>query len=150
MGADKILDNLYMGSAPPTDSVDLSNDFDCLVLSAIEFQPPNHYYKGLDIHRALINDDGSPMTFQEMQYAIRASSYVIKRLNEGKRVLVTCWQGRNRSGIITALTLVFGYGKNPQEAISMIRSARGPKAMGNDYFISFLNEFYDFKNRRKS
>lgn len=146
MGANKIIDNLYMGGAPPTDSVDLSKDFDCLVLSAIEFQPPDHYYKGVNIHRALINDDGSPMTFKEMQYAIRAASYVIKKLNEGKRVLVTCWQGRNRSGIITALVLTFGFGKTPEEATSMIRSARGPSALGNEYFNSFLNEFYRFKN----
>jgi protein-tyrosine phosphatase len=146
MGANKIIDNLYMGSAPPTDSVNLSKDFDCLILSAIEFQPPDHYYKGLDIHRALINDDGSPMTFKEMQYAIRAASYTIKKLNEGKRVLVTCWQGRNRSGIITALVLTFGYGKTPTESINMIRDSRGSGALGNDQFVSFLNEFYRFKN----
>ncbi len=95
-----------------------------------------------------MNDDGSPMTSNEMKIAICTAGKVINRLNAGGQVLVTCRQGRNRSGIVAALALCEGPHKFTYNlAVNRIRSARGPGALRNDYFLHFLQKF---SNRSKS
>lgn len=139
--ATQILGNLWMGSAPPI-GLGVAQHFDHLVLCAKEYQLPPECFPGVEVIYAPMNDDGSPMTAEEMQIAIRAAGKVIRRLVDGRRVLSTCRQGRNRSGIIAALALCLGPPKlNPAKAVSKIRFARGPGAMVNKDFLWFLNEF---------
>ena len=55
----------------------------------------------------------------------------------GKRVLIRCQAGWNRSGLIMALTLIKA-GAQPQEAINLIRKKRVPEALSNRYFERFI------------
>jgi protein-tyrosine phosphatase len=55
----------------------------------------------------------------------------------GKRVLIRCQAGLNRSGLVLALTLI-REGFTPQEAIDLMREKRGPDAMCNPIFESWL------------
>ena len=55
----------------------------------------------------------------------------------GKRVLIRCQAGLNRSGLVTALVLI-REGYSPEEAISMIRERRSPDALFNRQFVEFL------------
>ena len=55
----------------------------------------------------------------------------------GKRVLIRCQAGLNRSGLVTALVLI-REGFSPEEAISMIREKRSPDALFNRQFVEFL------------
>jgi len=55
----------------------------------------------------------------------------------GKRVLIRCQAGLNRSGLVTALVLI-REGFSPEEAISLIREKRSPDALFNRQFVEFL------------
>ncbi len=58
-------------------------------------------------------------------------------LDEGKRVLVHCQAGLNRSSFVTARALMLR-GKTADEAIDLIRSKRSPLCLCNDHFRQHL------------
>ena len=128
-----------MGGCPPPD-FPVRRHFDCLVLSAREYQVPG-LFPGVPAVRVALNDDGSPMTKEEGVEAVRAAGRTIRWLNDGLKVLVTCFAGRNRSGLVTALVLCKGMGASPDQAIAAIRKARGPEAFRNQYFEAFLRAY---------
>jgi len=55
----------------------------------------------------------------------------------GKKVLIRCQAGWNRSGICTALVLMMA-GYDPKEAIDLIRARRSPHALCNADFVRYL------------
>jgi protein-tyrosine phosphatase len=55
----------------------------------------------------------------------------------GKKVLIRCQAGINRSGLITALVLIRD-GHTPREAIALIRSTRCEAALTNSHFEEYL------------
>lgn len=55
----------------------------------------------------------------------------------GRTVLVRCSGGLNRSGLVVASALV-RLGHGPEEAIALVRRARGPWALTNPAFVSHL------------
>lgn len=136
----QVLDNLWIGSAPPIGWA-VSEHFDCLVLSAVEYHPGPTCFPRVDTMAVPLNDDGSPMRKEEMSEAVRAAGKVIGWLRQGKRVLVSCYQGRNRSGLICALVLCKARGMTPKQAVAAVREARGPSALQNRYFLRFLKEY---------
>jgi protein-tyrosine phosphatase len=135
-----------MGSAPPI-GLGVAQHFQHLVLCAMEFQLPPELFPGVNVIYAPMNDDGkTPMSVEEMKIAVRTAKQVVDHLEHGDNVLVTCRQGRNRSGIVTALTLCMGPPQQtPQQAIARIRMARGYGAMRNRDFNSFLLRFYKYQ-----
>ncbi len=136
----RVAGNLWIGSAPPI-GWSVSQHFDCLVLSAMEYLPGPTCYPKVKTLTVALNDDGSPMRKDEMAAAVKAAGKVISWLAEGKRVLVTCHQGRNRSGLICALALCKGRGMSPGRAVRTVRAARGENALRNPYFVRFLNAY---------
>lgn len=57
----------------------------------------------------------------------------------GKRVLIRCQAGLNRSGLVMALVLI-REGYTPAEAIDLIRAGRGDSALCNPIFEQWLLE----------
>ena len=58
-------------------------------------------------------------------------------VEDGRRVLVRCSGGLNRSGLVVALAL--GHlGHEPDAAMALVRDARGPWALTNPGFVSHL------------
>ncbi len=55
----------------------------------------------------------------------------------GKRVLVRCQAGLNRSGLVMALVLI-REGYTPEQAVALIRQNRGDIALCNDTFVRWL------------
>lgn len=55
----------------------------------------------------------------------------------GKRVVVNCSAGLNRSGLLMGRTLI-ELGHPPAEAVELVRRARGPHALSNVAFAKFL------------
>lgn len=55
----------------------------------------------------------------------------------GKRVLIRCQAGLNRSGLVTALVLIRD-GYTAEEAIALLREKRSPQALFNKQFVNFL------------
>lgn len=131
--ATRIAPKLYQGSYPVTA---LRPMFDVLVLCAKELQHRSPE-PGLTIVHCPLEDDGSPMTRSEWYRAYTTSEVVARYLAGGKRVLVTCAAGRNRSGLVCALTLYRLTALDGEQCIQQIQ-ARRRDALQNDFFVAAL------------
>lgn len=60
-----------------------------------------------------------------------------KDWKSGKQVLIRCQAGLNRSGLVMALVLLLD-GHTPEQAIRLIRRQRGPAALCNYTFETFI------------
>lgn len=124
---------LAIGSAPPPGS---PLRFDLLVLTAMEYQPPADTFPGLHLLYVPLDDADIPAT--DIDRARRAGCVCADFVRKHKRVLVTCYQGRNRSGLVTAFALKeLGY--TTRAAVSTIRAVRGSDALSNPWFVRALN-----------
>lgn len=122
--------------------------YDLIVLCAEEFQPeahlivrerfPNDTRPEPKVLYAPNDDSENPLTRAQLTIAIGASRVVAKSFREGKKVLVSCMQGRNRSGLVTALALHRLYGMAGERCRGYIR-ARIPHALTNPSFNKFLD-----------
>lgn len=117
-------ERLAQGSAPPRG---VRLPFDVIVLAAMEYQPelPGHEVWHVPL------DDGPPPSTTERAWIRAAARGVAQRVRAGQRVLVTCWQGRNRSGVIAGLALV-DLGHPGPRAAELIRRTRN--GLTNPYF----------------
>ena len=101
--------------------------FDTIVLAAMEYQP---LLPGYTVLRVPL-DDGPPPDKATRMRIRHAAREIADRVRLGQRVLVTCWQGRNRSGVLAGLALTM-LGMSPHEAIRRIRTSRD--GLTNLYF----------------
>lgn len=142
--ADLVAGSLYQGSAPKR-TRGLHKTVDAICFAAWEYQPPR-WWQSVRVLRALLDDSGLPMTKKEKYQAIRVSRDVRKLLDFNKVVLVTCHSGFNRSGLICAMALMLPACRksntpsnlSSSEAIGLVKRARGPRALSNEYFVQFI------------
>lgn len=120
-----------------------SGTFDLVILCAAELEEMFRCLPERE-HPKIIyasNEDGPSLTKRQIKTASAAAGQAVRAYREGKRVLITCAAGRNRSGLVTALSLHFATGCGGRMAIEIIRARRnacGP-ALSNDVFAKFLN-----------
>ncbi len=126
---------LWMGACPPFDR-DLP-EIDMLVLCAREIQPKASEiaYRG-QVLRCPLPDDR--LTTDEMHAAVAAAKTVATARVAGRRVLITCMQGRNRSGLVTALSLGMTTRASPAQIIELIRKRRRHDALSNPHFCQII------------
>lgn len=98
--------------------------FDTLVLCAKEWQIPGHLYSGVEVLHAPFDDNMNGPTAGELETAVSAADRVSRRLEAGKKCLVTCYAGRNRSGLVCALALSATTGMSPAQAGEIVRAKR--------------------------
>jgi hypothetical protein len=78
-----------------------------------------------------VPDAGASATIADLAERVAAA------VTDGRRVLVRCSGGLNRSGVVVASALVrLGYPTD--EAVAAVRRARGPWALTNPGFVAFL------------
>jgi protein-tyrosine phosphatase len=148
MGANRVIGNLWQGSAPP-ESDELCNDFDCLVLCAIEYQYPTKF-PGMELEKIPLHDDGVHiLSLEEKKNTLQLAKRVCDWIQNEKRVLVTCAQGLNRSGLVVGLTMLF-HDVPLDKTIQMIRKARGEHALSNSDFVDFLTVVSGHVNKFKT
>lgn len=128
-----IAPRLWIGSAP-THGMDMP-DFDVLVLCAEEFQPDRTQFHGVTI-RCPIPD--AVLDNSQLARALIAAKATAEGLAVGRRVLVTCMAGLNRSAFVAALALGRLTRKGADEVISIVRTRRHPQALSNQYFVTIL------------
>jgi hypothetical protein len=87
-----------------------------------------------EIRFGIYDSDVDHFDLGELFDVVRATHADWKR---GKRVLVRCQAGWNRSGLVTALVLMRD-GMGAQEAIDLIRDRRSDQALCNREFVRFL------------
>jgi protein-tyrosine phosphatase len=126
---------LWIGSQPRPRA---AGHFDVIVLCAEELQ--NIPLQGAHVVKAPL-DDYKP-TAREVQTALSAARTVHILRKRGKRVLVTCAQGVNRSSLVAALALMAD-GMPAETAVHRIRALRKPPngmtPLTNPYFVELLN-----------
>jgi protein-tyrosine phosphatase len=142
-----IVPDLAQGAFPGEDSIgragqfdkSIFSTFDVVVLCAEELQPRIQSPPGKEIFNLPMDDDIYRPVPEEVADILHDAA---KRLTTycayGHKVLTTCAEGRNRSGIITALILMYGYSMPPTEAIKLIRRKRPKGCLGNPMFEQFL------------
>lgn len=105
--------------------------YDMIVLCAQEFQPELPNFRGM-VLRPAFDDTWEPTTL-ELARAIAAAALVATAVQAGRRVLVTCRAGWNRSGLVTGLALG-RMGLSGDTIVNLIRQARGEDALCNPTF----------------
>jgi hypothetical protein len=127
---DEVVPGLFQGDFPDED-VDWSR-FDDVVSMTEDLPPVRLRRGGLWLH--VPTWDGEVEDATGIRDAART---VADRVTAGRRVLVHCWMGLNRSGVVSARALMF-MGITVGDAIAAVRAARGENALFNGYFVQWL------------
>lgn len=144
--ATRIAPRLWMGAHPPHGQALRQAGFSTLILCAKELQEPPAFWPGIAVLGAPLDDSGMPMLPIEKVTALSAARCAAESLHADHRVLVTCAQGRNRSGLVAALALHMLYGMSGDDCRAWIKRQRDPmlphgrEALANTYFTQFLRE----------
>lgn len=127
---------LWIGAAPPFDRH--IPEFDVLVLCAAELQPMAVGFQG-SIIRCPIPD--SVLSQRETNRALVTGRTVAGCLLSGRRVLVTCAAGRNRSALIAGLALGLATRMTPSAIVALIRMRRSSECLSNPYFVEVMTTY---------
>ncbi len=112
-----------------------------LVLAAAEYRPPATEFSGLElVIHAPLTDLMRPPTPLELANAWRASLDVADAVRAGRQVIVTCWEGRNRSALIVAFAMLQLSNDKPDEVIRRLRVLRAD-SLSNLWFVDEILRF---------
>ena len=118
--AANITTRLWVGCRPPADR-DLP-EFDVLVLCALEYQPNPVAFHG-QVMRCPLPD--AQLTDHQVAHALMVARAVATSLTSGRRVLISCANGLNRSTLVAALALMLVTRMGADELVELIqRTAR--------------------------
>ncbi len=138
--ANEIAQHLWMGSRPPPGPQLRRCAVDVVVLCAFEYQPDDAWYPGVRVERITLND--AELSGAEALEAFQLGAQLAREVkHRQRRVLITCSQGRNRSGLITALALTQLTGCSGLEACQLVRARRQSPfgaALTNHHYIEAL------------
>lgn len=139
-----IIPNRVAQGGYPGPDARVFGSFDTVVFSAEEAQPRFRLPSGKLALYAPLDDD----IYRPLPRAVGAELHPLAvnlatQARGGRKVLITCMQGKNRSGLITALTLLKLYPTwTPEQAIAIIRRNRklpdGSQALGNTMFEMYI------------
>ena len=135
---------LCMGDATDAVAALSGSRFHLVVFCAKEFGPPPQVFKDPRERRAKVYYcplDDAVITKDEAFLASRAADVVLQALRSSQEVLVTCMQGRNRSGLVIALALHMLSGSGGEAAAQFVRQRRlrvAAPALTNPSFVALL------------
>ena len=139
----EVLPNLWQGGTDDFDTVNdarahnegafiTKSDFDTVITAYAWAQPADWLVK--EFRYPFYDGDMKDIDFKQIYQAVRIAHEDWKA---GKKVLIRCQAGWNRSGLIMALVLI-KEGYSAQEAIDLIRKQRSPHALCNARFVAWL------------
>lgn len=135
MSVTKLADRLYIGSAPMG-----RVPFDVVVLCAAEYQPKS--LPGSIILRIPLRDETKPLPDRKLAEIQQTANEVAYFWKKGNSVLVSCVMGRNRSALISALSLSVIFGGPLSRWAHYVRKTRrdalGVHALQNAYYWDLL------------
>lgn len=143
--ADKIIGNIYQGPKPPTGEALKNAGVNVLVLCAKEiveeFRETGVTFPDVHVIYAPSNDDYyNPPQEEWKRDWIAAAKEISQRAKSGQKVLVTCYAGLNRSGVVSALAAHFLTGRDAQSCIDLVRMSR-EGALQNPMFVKWLRSY---------
>ena len=132
-----IATGLAQGSYPePPESA--FEHFDVVVFAAEELQPNIQAPPGCYLFKLPMDDDIYRPVPPEVGQVLHQTAHALASyLAAGNKVLTTCAQGRNRSGILTALTMMYAFDMPAKDVISIIQRKRS-YALSNTMFTQWL------------
>lgn len=138
----EILPGLYQGGTDYHDEVHLGRHtpaitrehFDTVITLYASAHPVDYYVKELRL--GFFDHDEVDLDEHDLANAVRTA---YRDWARGKRVLIRCQAGWNRSGLIMALVLLLD-GFEPEQAIDHIRERRSDYALCNNYFERWIRE----------
>jgi len=110
-----------------------------LVLAAEEYQRrqlPPHGFPGI-VKFFIPLDDAPQLKEEEINDVKNIARLAAMSIRHGNNVLSTCYQGRNRSGLVSGFILKYLTGCNGMHAIWQIKNNRD-NALTNPYFRQLL------------
>jgi protein-tyrosine phosphatase len=138
----EVLPNLWQGGTAGNDEIIYGTpdpnaritkaDFDTVITMYAYAQAADWHVR--ELRYGIYDSDMKDFDYEELFELVRSAH---KDWLKGKKVLIRCQAGWNRSGLITALVLI-RHGMPAQEAIDLIRQTRSPHALCNDDFVGFL------------
>ena len=137
----EILPGLYMGGTADDATVDVSmplqglgdpNLFDAVVTLYSWAQP-----MGWGVEEMRYGFADASVEHFDTERLLRVSRWAYERWNAGEQVLIRCQAGLNRSGLVTALTMMHA-GFEPADAIRKIREQRSELALFNNHYVTWL------------
>ncbi|MEV6173080.1 dual specificity protein phosphatase family protein [Streptomyces sp. NPDC051954] len=123
----------FKGSSGQVEFVVVHDQFD-LVQTLLRL-PGHGPDPGVEHHVWPIPD--GPLDGTQLAGVMRLAQAASEALDAGRSVLVRCYHGYNRSGLVVAHTLV-RRGCSTEEAIRLIRTRRSPWALHNELFVEYL------------
>jgi hypothetical protein len=106
--------------------------FDTVITLYADAQPA-----GWGVEELRFGFPDAELTPEFARRVIELARHAHRRWRAGGRVLIRCQAGVNRSGLVTALTLMLD-GHSAHEAIALIRAQRAPAALNNGAFVRWL------------
>jgi hypothetical protein len=128
----------YTGHSGHPEFAVVRDEFD-LVLTLLRL-PGHGPDAGVEHHVWPIPD--GPLDGTQLAGVMRLARAAGEALEQGRRVLVRCYHGYNRSGLVVAQALI-GAGSTAEEAIRLIRTRRSPWALHNELFVEYLSTGLD-------
>jgi protein-tyrosine phosphatase len=114
---------------------------DVIVFTAEEYQPDATAFPGVRVRHCPFDDTRVPSD-RDIGTAWSCAEAVARDMRRGRRVLVTCRMGRNRSALVAALALHLVTGESGAEVFRLVRSRRtddvGVPALSNPTFQRLL------------
>lgn len=102
--------------------------------------------KGIEVIHAPIRDKWIPSS---MDFLINLVNNIVRRIKQGKFVLIHCNGGKGRSGLIAVCTLV-ALGMSPSKGTSLVRSVKNGM-LYNPAQIIYIKAFYiSIRSKKKS
>lgn len=136
----EILPGLWQGGTPPEDRVNRGNlkritrvQFQSVFTMAAHANPVGNRVR--EFRFAILDAD-----MQDFDPTEDLFPFVVLAHNEwksGRKTLIRCISGRNRSGLLLALVLI-REGYSPEDAISMVRRKRSNDSLSNEVFTEWL------------
>ncbi|MFJ9351775.1 protein phosphatase [Streptomyces sp. NPDC101237] len=123
----------FRGPGGEPEPVVVRDEFD-LVQSLLRL--PGHGPDAGVEHQVWPIPDG-PLDGTQLAGVMRLATAASEALDAGRSVLVRCYSGYNRSGLVVAQALVHR-GRTAEEAIGLVRDRRSPWALHNELFVAYL------------
>ena len=137
----EVAPNLFMGGTDDLATIDQpqklrnftgSNEFDCVVTLYAWAAPANW---GVEERRFGFPD--ADIIDEYLPTIIELAQWAHSKWSAGKKVNIRCQAGLNRSGLVTALTLMIS-GMSADEAIDTLREKRSTDALCNGEYEHWL------------
>lgn len=107
-------------------------DFDVVVSLCAYTLPVGWHVK--EYRYAFPDGPTEPHIYKELE---KIAEYAHQDWVSGKKVLIRCQAGLNRSGLVTALILL-REGATLEKIVALIREKRGEYALSNNHFMDYL------------